>query len=75
MVLISFKDLYKIHIFPKADICSYRIDEIMSNYLSNPKWAWQVQFLGHTLHILEKWLFSEALQIILLSFVDISNDF
>ena len=36
------------------------------------KWAWQVQFLSHTLQILGKEIFFEDLQMMLLSSLEIS---
>ena len=35
------------------------------------KWAWQAQFLSHTLQILKKVIFFEDLQMVLLSFLKI----
>ena len=41
--------------------------------LQNFKWAWQTQFLSHTLIILENWISFEGKQMLLPSFFDISN--
>ena len=39
--------------------------------VKNIKWAWQVQFLSHTLHILGKVIFLEDLQMMSLSSLEI----
>ena len=41
--------------------------------LQNFRWAWQTQFLSHTLIILENWISFEGKQMLLPSFFDISN--
>ena len=41
--------------------------------LQNFRWAWQTQFLSHTLIILENWISFEVKQMLLPSFFDTSN--
>ena len=71
MVVIIFLYHNKIHIFPKLDICSWKIDKIRANYVPKQKCAWQLYSLGHPPHLLEKCVFSEAKQMILIQFFDI----
>ena len=73
MVLISFKDLYKIHIFPKFHGCGSKIVPATPFWNLNFKWAWQAQFLSHTYETLEKYVFYIDLWMILVPFFDISN--
>ena len=56
MVLIAFKDLYKILIFPKFHGCSSKIVPATPFWNSNFKWAWQAQFLSHNLLSLQNCL-------------------
>ena len=73
MVLISLKDLYKIHIFPKFHRCGSKIVPATPFWNLNFKWAWQAQFLSHTYETLEKYVFLIDLQMILVPFFDIPN--
>ena len=57
MVLISFKDLYKIAIFPKFHRCGSKIVPATPIWSLNFKRAWQAQFLSHTYETLENCLF------------------
>ena len=38
---------------PKGEVFSFKIDQFTAIYTSKFKWAWQAQFLSHTLQILE----------------------
>ena len=71
MVLISFEDLYKIHIFPKFHRCGSKIVPATPFWNSNFKWAWQAQFLSHTYETSEKHVFYIDLQMMLVPFFDI----
>ena len=73
MVLISFQDLYKIHIFPKFHRCGSKIVLDMPFWSLNFKRAWQAQFLSHTSEILDKYLFYIDLEMILVPLFDIPN--
>ena len=73
MVLISFKDLYKIHIFPKFHRCGSKIVPAIPFWNLNFKRAWQAQFLSHTYETLENYVFYIDLQMILVPFFDIPN--
>ena len=73
MVLISFKDLYEIHIFPEFHRCGSKIVPATPFWNLNFKWAWQAQFLSHTFETLEKYVFFIDLQMILVPFFDILN--
>ena len=73
MALISFKDLNKIHIFPKFHRCGSKIVPATPFWNSNFKWAWQAQFLSHTHETLEKYVFYIDLEMILVPFFDIPN--
>ena len=73
MVLISFKDLYEIHIFPKFRRCGSKIVPATPFWNLNFKWAWQAQFLSHTYETLEKYVFYIDLEMILVPFFDIPN--
>ena len=71
MVLISFQDLYEIHIFSK-------FHRWCSNFVpATPIWsldfkkAWQAQFLSHIYETLEKCVFYTDLQMILVPFFNI----
>ena len=52
MVLISFVKLYEIHIFPKVEGSSSKMNGFLSLYSSDFRGAWQAQFLSHSLEIL-----------------------
>ena len=56
---------------PKVEVISSKIGRVAAIYTSKFKWAWRAQFLSHTLQILEKVIFFEDLQEILLSFLEI----
>ena len=71
MVLISFQDLYKIHIFPKFHGCGSKIVPAMPFWILNFKWVWQAQFLGHAPQILKDNVFFIDAQMILVPFFDI----
>ena len=73
MVLISFQDLYKIHIFPKFHECGSKIMPATPFWNLNFKWAWQAQFLSHTYETLEKYVFYIDLQMILVPFFKIHD--
>ena len=73
MVLISFQDLYKIHIFPKFHRCGSKIVPATPIWSLNFKRAWQAQFLSHTYEILEKCLFYIDLEMILVPLFDIPS--
>ena len=73
MVLISFQDLYKMHIFPKFHECGSKIVPAIPFWNLNFKWAWQAQFLSHTYKTLEKYVFYIDLEMILVPFFDIPN--
>ena len=38
---------------PEGKVSSFRIHRFIANCISKQKWAWQAQFLSHTLHILQ----------------------
>ena len=71
MVIISFFNLYKIHIFPKFGGCGSKIEPSTLLWILNFKWAWQAQFLSHNLLILQNCIFFEDKQMILLPFAKI----
>ena len=75
MVLISFIDLYKIHIFPKFHRCGSKIVPATPFWNSNFKWAWQAQFLSHIYETLEKYVFYIDLWVILVPFFEIHYGF
>ena len=68
MVIISFFNLYKIHIFPKFGGCGSKIEPSTLLWILNFKWAWQAQFLSHNLLILQNCIFFEDKQMIIVSF-------
>ena len=71
MVIISFFNLYKIHIFPKFGGCGSKIEPSTLLWILNFKWAWQAQFLSHNLLILQNCLFFVGKQMILVPFTKI----
>ena len=73
MVLISFKDLYKIDIFPKFHRCGSKIVPATPIWSLNFKRAWQAQFLSHTHETLEKYVFYIDLEMILVPFFEIHD--
>ena len=73
MVLISFQDLYKIHIFPKFQRCGSKIEPATPIWSLNFKRAWQAQFLSHTHETVEKYVFYMELRMILLPFFKING--
>ena len=75
MILISFEDLQKIHNFSKLQGCGSKIGSATPIWISKFKRAWQAQFLSYNLETLEKWVFFEDVQMILLSFFHISPSF
>ena len=48
-VKTTFFTLYLSNLNPEGEVYSLKIDRYMANYVSNLKWAWQAQFLGHIL--------------------------
>ena len=75
MILISFEDLQKIHNFSKLQGCGSKIGSATPIWISKFKRAWQAQFLSYNLETLEKWVFFEDIQMILVSFFHISTSF
>ena len=73
MVLISFQDLYKIHIFPKFHRCGSKIVPAMPFWNLKFKWAWQAQFLSHNLLSLQNCLFFTNKEMMLVSFFEIND--
>ena len=73
MVLISFKDLYDIHIFPEFHRCGSKIVPAMPFWNLNFKWAWQAQFLSHNLLSLQNCLFFTNKEMMLMSFFEIND--
>ena len=73
MVLISFKDLYEIHIFPEFHRCGSKIVPTTPFSNLNFKWAWQAEFLSHNLLSLQNFLFFTNKEIILMSFFEIND--
>ena len=71
MILISFEDLQKIHNFSKLQGCGSKIGSATPIWISKFKRAWQTQFLSYNLETLEKWVFFEDVQMILVSFFHI----
>ena len=71
----TFFTLYLSNLNPEEEVSSLKIDELMANYISKLKWAWQAQFLSHVLVILKNNVFFEGKQMILLSLFDISTGF
>ena len=59
----------------KGEVISSKIDRLVAFYASKFEWAWQAQFLSHTLQILEINLFFEAVKMILLYLIKISFSF
>ena len=75
MILISFEDLQKIHNFSKLQGCGSKIGSATPIWISKFKRAWQAQFLSYNLETLEKWVFFEDVQMILVSFFHIPTGF
>ena len=75
MILISFEDLQKIHNFSKLQGCGSKIGSATPIWISKFKRAWQAQFLSYNLETLEKWVFFEDVQMILVSFFHIPAGF
>ena len=75
MILISFEDLQKIHNFSKLQGCGSKIGSATPIWISKFKRAWQTQFLSYNLETLEKWVFFEDVQMILVSFFHIPAGF
>ena len=73
MVLISFQDLYKIHISPKFHRCGSKIEPATPIWSLKFKRAWQAWFLSNTDETLEKYAFYIDLEMILVPFFDIPN--
>ena len=71
MILISFVCLERIRNFSKLGGCGSKIDPATPFWILNFKWAWQAQFLSHTLQILGKVIFLEDLHMMLLSSLEI----
>ena len=73
MVLISFKDLYEIHIFPKFHRCGSKIVPATPFWNLKFKWAWQAHFLSHNLLSLQNCLFFTNKEMMLMSFFEIND--
>ena len=73
MVLISFKDLYEIHIFPEFHRCGSKIVPATPFWNLNFKWAWQAEFLSHNLLSLQNCLFFTNKEMMLMSFFEIND--
>ena len=73
MVLISFKDLYELHIFPEFHRCGSKIVPAMPFSHSSLKWAWQAEFLSHNLLSLQNCLFFTNKEMMLVSFFEIND--
>ena len=56
IVLVSFKDRYKIGLFPKFHRCGSKIVPTTPIWSLNFKRAWQAQLLSHTYETLEKYV-------------------
>ena len=70
MIVMSFEDLQTISLFPKFEGHGSLKKTAMPLRSLKLKWAWQTQFLSHTLQILGKVIFFEDLQMILLSLLE-----
>ena len=71
LIKISFVGLLKIYHGPKFEEHSSPYKTATPLRSLKLKWAWQAQFLSHTLKILGKVISFEDLQMILLSFLEI----
>ena len=60
---------------PKVEVISTKIVRMAAIYTSKFKWAWQAQFLSHTLQLLEINLSFEDVKMILLYQIKISFSF
>jgi hypothetical protein len=60
---------------PKGEVISSKIDQLAAIYTSKFKWAWQAQFLSHTLQISEINLSFKAVKMILIYLIKISFSF
>ncbi len=74
-VKATFFTLYLSNLNPEDEVSSIKIDQLMTNYISKLKWAWQAQFLSHILVILKNNVFFEDKQMILLPLFDTSTSF
>ena len=63
------------HNFSKLQGCGSKIGSATPIWISKFKRAWQTQFLSHNLETLEKWVFFEDIQMILVSFFHIPIGF
>ena len=72
LIKISYVGLYKIYDWPKFEGHNSLNKTATPLRSSKLKWAWQTQFLSHTLQILGKVIFFEDLQMILVSFLEFS---
>ena len=52
-VKTTYFTLYLSNLNPEDEVCSFKIDRFMVDYFSKLKWAWQAQFLGYTLLLLQ----------------------
>ena len=73
MVLISFRDLYKIHIFPNFHRCDSKNVSATLFWNLNFKWVWQAQFLSHNLLSLQNCLVFTNKEMMLVSFFEIND--
>ena len=71
LIKISYVGLYKIYDWPKFEGHNSLNKTATPLRSSKLKWAWQTQFLSHTLQILGKVIFFEDLQMMLLSSLEI----
>ena len=60
---------------PEDEVSSFKIDRLMTNYISKLRWAWQARFLSHILVILKNCVYFEDKQTTLVSFFDIFTGF
>ena len=72
----SHTDLWNLsYLNPKGEDSSCKIDGFMATYIPNLRWAWQAQFLSHTLLISKIKTTFKDIQMILILFFDFSNGF
>ena len=75
MIVTSFVHLQKMNNFPKFGRCGTKIGPATPIWNSKLNWAWQAQFLSHIHEFLQNYLFLKDLQMILVSFFEISDGF
>ena len=72
IILITFQHLKKLYWFWKLWGCSSKDMPATLISILNFRWAWQAQFLSYIPQILKKYVFFIDVQMLLLSFFDIS---